>query len=191
VTTPPTVTETTLLPQLGGRAWGWNREPITWEAGDGSVTWRCPGGTDFWRKTEGVPSAHSGCSLVTRVEADFELELLVRGEFVDRYDQAGLMVVASDERWLKAGIEVDGKRWLSAVHTRDESDWSRERWDAFEARLRAVRKDATIEVSVAGDRGWRVFRTLYLPGAVGIGPYSCAPKGAGFEASAAELRIEG
>ena len=119
------------------------------------------------------------------------LELQVRGEFVDRYDQVGLMVVASDERWLKAGIEVDGERWLSAVHTRDESDWSRERWDASEARLRAVREDATIEVSVAGDGGWRVFRTLYLPGAVGIGPYSCAPKGAGFEASVSELRVGG
>jgi regulation of enolase protein 1 (concanavalin A-like superfamily) len=177
--------------RLGGRAWGWNRDPVTWESSDGSVTWRCPGGTDFWRKTEGVPSAHDGCSLLTRVEDDFELDLRVRGEFVDRYDQVGLMVVASEERWLKAGIEVDGERWLSAVHTRGESDWSRERWHASEARLRAVRKDATIEVSVARDGGWRVFRTLHLPGAVGIGPYSCAPKGAGFEAEAVELRVEG
>jgi uncharacterized protein len=185
------VISTTLLPELGGRPWGWNREPVTWEPGDGSVTWRCPGGTDFWRKTEGVPSSHDGCSLLTHVDADFELELLVRGEFAERYDQVGLMVVASEERWLKAGIEVDGERWLSAVHTRDESDWSRERWDASEARLQAVRKDATIEISVSADAGWRVFRTLYLAGAVGVGPYSCAPKGAGFQASASELRVEG
>jgi uncharacterized protein len=191
VSIPPTVTETSLLPELGGRAWGWSREPVASATGNGSVTWRCPGGTDFWRKTEGVPSAHSGCSLLTRVEADFELELLAGGEFGERYDQVGLMVVASEERWLKAGIEVDGERWLSAVHTRDASDWSRERWDASEARLRAVRTDGTIEISVTGDRGWRVFRTLYLPGAVGVGPYSCAPKGPGFLASAVELRVEG
>jgi hypothetical protein len=191
VNIPPTVAETRLLPELGGRDWGWNREPVASDTSNGSVTWRCPGGTDFWRTTEGVPSAHSGCSLLTCVEADFELELLVQGQFGERYDQVGLMIVASEERWLKAGIEVDGERWLSAVHTRDESDWSRERWDAAEARLRAARRDGTIEVSVAGDGGWRVFRTLYLPGGVGIGPYSCAPKGSGFQASAVELRVEG
>jgi regulation of enolase protein 1 (concanavalin A-like superfamily) len=115
----------------------------------------------------------------------------VRGEFGDRYDQVGLMIVASEERWLKAGIEVDGELWLSAVHTRDESDWSRERWDMTGARLHAARMDGTIEVSVESAGTRRVFRTLYLDGPVGVGPYSCAPKGNGFQASASEIRISG
>jgi regulation of enolase protein 1 (concanavalin A-like superfamily) len=101
------------------------------------------------------------------------------------------MVVASELRWLKAGVELDGELWLSAVHTRDESDWSRALFDVPEARLRVVRTEGTIEVSVAADGGWRVFRTLFLPGSVGLGPYSCAPKGQGFEATARELRMKG
>jgi regulation of enolase protein 1 (concanavalin A-like superfamily) len=179
------------LIELFGRAWEWSREPVAWEAAAGPVTWCCPGGTDFWRRTEGVPSAHSGCALLTPVEADFSLELSVHGEFGDRYDQVGLMVVSSEERWLKAGVEVDGELWLSAVHTRDESDWSRESWHTTGASLNAVRTDGTIEVSVESDGSRRVFRTLYLPGPVGVGPYSCAPKGAGFPAAAGEVRVSG
>lgn len=186
---PTVTTASTSIPDLPGRSWAWNREPASWGAASASVTWRCPGGTDFWRKTEGVASAHDGCSLLTRAEADFEFELLVRGGFADRYDQVGMMVVASELRWLKAGVEVDGEQWLSAVHTRDESDWSRERWNAPQTRLRAVRIEGTVEVSVEAEAGWRVFRTLFLPGPVGIGPYSCAPKGPGFEATARELRV--
>jgi len=174
-----------------GRPWTWTREPTRWALAGETLTWRCPGDTDYWRTTEGLPPVHNGCSLLTRVEEDFELELLVHGRFADRYDQAGLMVLSSDERWLKTGIEVDGEHWLSAVHTRDESDWSRERWLGSQARLRAVRANGTIEISVEENGRWRVFRTLFLPGPVGVGPYSCAPRGNGFEASTSELRIAG
>lgn len=176
---------------LVGRKWAWTREPTSWHAEDRALTWSCPGGTDYWRTTEGLPPVHNGCSLLTPVDADFELELAVRGHFADRYDQAGLMVLASEERWLKAGIELDGEHWLSAVHTRDESDWSRERWRSPQVRLRAVRASGTVELFVEEDGRWRIFRTLFLPGAVAVGPYSCAPRGGGFEAQVGELRIEG
>jgi regulation of enolase protein 1 (concanavalin A-like superfamily) len=190
-TAPTTTTAAVSIAQVPDRAWAWNREPVEWE-GDGiPVVWCCPGGTDFWRRTEGVPSAHDGCSLLTAVDGDFEIELLATGAFGAPYDQVGMMVVASETRWLKAGIELDGDLWLSAVHTREESDWSRERWHAPEVRLRAVRRDGTIELSVAEAGTWRACRTLYLQGLVGIGPYSCAPKGQGFQASVSELRVRG
>jgi regulation of enolase protein 1 (concanavalin A-like superfamily) len=128
---------------------------------------------------------------LTTVEDDFEIELAAAGAFGELYDQAGLMVAASEVRWLKAGIELDGDLWLSAVHTSEESDWSRQRWHAPEVRLRAVRRDGTIEVLVDAARTWRVFRTVYLPGRVGIGPCSCWPKGQGFQASVCDVRMRG
>ncbi len=179
------------LGQVPNRLWSWNRDPTEWNADGLAVVWRCQGGTDFWRTTEGVPCAHDGCSLLTPMEDDFELELEVSGAFEGLYDQVGLMVVASELRWLKAGIEVDGDVWLSAVHTREESDWSRERWDTTSVRLRAVRRAGTIEVFVEEAGAWRVYRTLFLPGAVGIGPYSCSPKGSGFQASAWGITVRG
>jgi uncharacterized protein len=188
---PTTTTPASTIASIPRRAWSWNREPSSWDASGPGLTWRCRGVSDFWRKTEGVPPAHDGCSLLTRVEADFEFELLVTGTFTGLYDQVGLMVVASELRWLKAGVEIDTDLWLSAVHTREESDWSRERWDEPSVRLRADRRNGTIELSVMTAGVWRVFRTLHLPGSVGIGPYSCSPKGDGFEASASQLKLIG
>jgi regulation of enolase protein 1 (concanavalin A-like superfamily) len=101
------------------------------------------------------------------------------------------MVVASEVRWLKAGIELDGELWLSAVHTREESDWSRGPWHAPEIRLRAVRHDGTLEVFAEDEGTWRPFRTTFLPGRVGIGPYSCSPKGQGFQARACDVSVRG
>jgi uncharacterized protein len=173
-----------------GRAWSWTREPAAWTSGADALTWRCAGHSDYWRTTDGLPPVHDGCSYLTPVDADFTLELLVEGDFAERYDQAGLMVLASEERWLKAGIEVDGELWLSAVHTRGESDWSREHWGVAQARLRAVRHAGTIELFVEQHGAWRVFRTLFFDGPVGVGPYSCAPRGDGFEARARALRID-
>jgi regulation of enolase protein 1 (concanavalin A-like superfamily) len=173
------------------RAWAWTREPVSWADEGETLTWRCVGHSDFWRRTEGLPPVHDGCAYLTPVEGDFKLDLLVDGDFEDRYDQAGLMVQASEERWLKAGLELDGELWLSAVHTRDESDWSRESWGASQARLRVVRDQGTIEVSVQLGDEWRIFRTLFLDGPVAVGPYSCAPRGHGFEARASELRLTG
>lgn len=187
----PSATMPFALSQVPDRLWSWTREPTEWNADDLAVRWRCPGGTDFWRTTEGVPCAHDGCALLTPVQDDFELELEVSGAFEGLYDQVGLMVVASERRWLKAGIEIDGDVWLSAVHTREESDWSRERWEASSVRLQAVRRDQTIEVFVEEAGAWRVYRTLFLPGPIGIGPYSCSPKGAGFRASARGLTVRG
>jgi regulation of enolase protein 1 (concanavalin A-like superfamily) len=190
-TAPTTTTAPLSIAQVSDRAWAWNREPVDWDGEGTSVVWCCPGGSDFWRRTEGVPSAHDGCSLLTPVDGDFEIELAAAGAFEELYDQVGLMVAASEVRWLKVGIELDGELWLSAVHTREESDWSRERWHAPEVRLRAVRRDGTVEVFVDEAGTWRVCRTVYLPGRVGIGPYSCAPKGHGFQASVSYLRVRG
>jgi uncharacterized protein len=188
---PTTQATLALTADLAGRAWAWNVEPVESTVETSSVTWRCPGGTDFWRVTEGVRSAHDGCSLLTPLEGDFELELSVAGSFEELYDQVGLMLVASEVRWLKAGIELDGGFWLSAVHTREQSDWSRERWRDATATLRAVRSKGTVELFVSEDGSWRPFRTLYLPGRVGIGLYSCSPKGAGFQATATDLTVRG
>jgi uncharacterized protein len=186
---PTTTTTPIAIPEIPDRLWSWNREPVGSVLDCGGVTWTAPAKSDFWRKTEGVPSAHDGSSLLTLVEGDFTFELQARGSFTGLFDQVGLMVVSSEERWLKAGIEIDGEIWLSAVHTREESDWSRERWGSAGVGLRAVRSDDTIEVSVEDPAGWRTFRILYLPGPVGLGPYSCSPKGDGFEASVTGLKL--
>jgi regulation of enolase protein 1 (concanavalin A-like superfamily) len=146
------------------------------------VTWICPGNTDFWRITEGVPSKHDGPAFVVSIDGDFRLEAAFEASLVDVYDQVGILVRASELRWLKVGAELDDRLWLSAVHTNDESDWSREPLSALPVELAVERRSDTVLCSVREAGEWRSFRILYLPGRIEVGPYSCAPKGDGFEA---------
>jgi regulation of enolase protein 1 (concanavalin A-like superfamily) len=168
------------LQQMG---WTWIVEPVSFEADGDSLSWRCVGGSDFWRVTESGIAKHDGQSFVVPVEGDFRLEGLVDAELGERYDQVGLFVQASEERWLKLGAELDGGLWLSAVHTRTESDWSREPLTGLPVRLAVERHADTVTCSSEVEGSLRMFRQLHLPGPVSVGPYSCAPLGSGFDAS--------
>ena len=167
---------------LGHDGWRWLVEPHAWQVEADRLTWTCPGKTDLWRITEGVRSKHDAPAFVVSVNGDFRFEATFDATFADLYDQVGILAQASEVRWLKVGIELDGRLWLSAVHTHDESDWSREALQALPIELAVERRADTVFCSVREGGEWRTFRVLYLPGPMEIGPYSCAPKGDGFEA---------
>lgn len=170
---------------FGGRdGWRWLVEPTAGRVEADHLTWTCQGKTDLWRITEGVESQHNAPAFVVSVGGDFRFEATFEATLADQYDQLGILAQVSEARWLKVGIELDGRLWLSAVHTHDESDWSREPFAAFPAELAVERRANSVSCSVQEEGDWRVFRVLYLPGPTEIGPYSCAPKGVGFEAAA-------
>lgn len=167
---------------LGHDGWRWLVEPPAWRAEADHLTWTCQGDTDLWRITEGVQSKHDAPAFVVSASGDFRFEATFDASFADLYDQVGILVQANERRWLKVGAELDGRLWLSAVHTHDESDWSREPLGALPLELAVERRADSVSCSVRDDGGWRTFRVLYLPGPIEVGPYSCAPRGGGFEA---------
>jgi regulation of enolase protein 1 (concanavalin A-like superfamily) len=86
---------------------------------------KASGRSDYWRKTHYGFVRESGNFFCLDVESNFEVTVAVSGKYRERYDQAGLMMLADDENWVKLGIEyVDGIQKVSAVVTRDYSDWS-------------------------------------------------------------------
>jgi uncharacterized protein len=176
---------------LGRDGWRWVAEPVSFGTEDDSLTWRCAGMTDFWRLTEGHPPKHDGQAFVVPIEGDFWFEARFEATLAELYDQAGIFVEANEERWLKLGVELDGDFWLSAVHTRGESDWSREPAPGLPIRVAVERRSDSVFCSVHLDGTWRVFRVLHLPGPVAVGPYACAPRGGGFEASMRDARLTG
>jgi uncharacterized protein len=167
---------------LGHDGWRWLVEPRAQRVETDRLTWTCGGTTDLWRITEGVPSKHDAPAFVVPASGDFRFEATFEASFADLYDQVGILAQASEVRWLKVGAELDGRLWLSAVHTHDESDWSREPLAALPIELAVERRAESVSCSVREDGEWRVFRVLFLPGPAEVGPYSCAPRGAGFEA---------
>jgi regulation of enolase protein 1 (concanavalin A-like superfamily) len=129
-----------------------------------------------------VESKHDAPAFVVSANGDFRFEATFDATFADLYDQVGILAQGSELRWLKVGVELDGRLWLSAVHTHDESDWSREPFGAMPLELAVERRANSVTCSLHEEGTWRAFRVLYLPGPIEIGPYSCAPKGGGFEA---------
>jgi uncharacterized protein len=167
---------------LGQGDWSWTREPErSSPGGSAELQWTCASGSDFWRHTASGEVNHNGHGYVVRVADDFVLEGQFEVDFGARYDQAGLIALASESVWVKAGVELERDLLVGAVHTDGHSDWSFGP-GSIPAGIRMERKDGTLEISwQAEGEQWRAIRQLHLEGPVAVGPYSCAPLGPGFE----------
>lgn len=180
----------------------WLNEPGFWkiEASASVLAIEPDANTDFWRKTHYGFEADNGHLFGATVHGDFAMVTKVRFLPVHQYDQAGLMVRADADCWIKASVEyeIDESPKLGAVVTNaGYSDWSvqefdRERQDVW---LRVSREgsDFIVEYSGNGER-WQVLRVAHLHvssnAAVRCGVYACSPKGAGFRAEFDLLRID-
>lgn len=154
--------------------------------------------SDFWRKTFYTPllvKADAPALLVKipsglkewTAELRFSLE-----NASHQFDQAGLMVYANEEKWMKAGIEmVDGSPRLSCVVTNGCSDWSVRPWSSAAAtdvsvRVSHVRGSLAVESKI-GDGTWSFYRiapsmVAEFEGDVGVGMICCSPTQPGMSA---------
>lgn len=174
-----------------GRDWRWTREPAEWTAaGPDALSWTCAPDSDFWRETHSGAVKHDGHGYVTDVSGDFSVQGSFAAQLGARYDQLGLIAIADERRWVKAGVELDAELLVGAVHTTGHSDWSCGP-GSLPVDLRIERRGGTVEISCRPPEGsWRMIRQLYLEGPLAVGPYSCAPTGPGFDARVSGLSLE-
>lgn len=172
----------------------WLNEPPYWQQTEDGLSLVTADHTDFWRHTHYGFVRDSGHAYLKPVDADFSAEVFVRADYAALYDQGGLLLRLSETHWIKAGVEfVGGQAHLSAVVTRDRSDWSVRPCPAavHGVRLRLTRRaDAVlIETALPGE-GWQLLRLTDFPtGPAAIGPMACTPERAGLRARFAEFRI--
>lgn len=179
----------------GGSALRWLNEPPEWDERDGVLRVVTGPKTDFWRETHYDFVRDSGHFRYREFEGDFTAAVEFRGDYEELYDQAGLMLRLSERDWIKAGIEyVGGRQMLSAVVTRDFSDWSTMPLSAPPewVRLRCTRQGSAVRLEWSdGAAGYQLFRLAYLPAAdpIQVGPMCCSPQRAGFVAHFRGLSI--
>ena len=151
--------------------------------------------SDFWQKTFYSPvlAKADAPALLRRVPNDlheWSAELHFSLERAGhQFDQAGLMVFADEENWLKAGIEmVDTVPRLSCVITSNgRSDWSVRPWRSAAAAVRVshVRSSVVME-TLEEDGRWSFCRiSPSMVGEkreVGAGLFCCSPKETGMTA---------
>ena len=165
----------------------WLHEPPIWKAEGSTLIVTTGPKTDFWRKTHYGFVRDNGHFYAEYVSGDFVAEVKVIGYYRDQYDHAGLMIRLDEANWLKCGIEfVDGAQCVSAVVTRDYSDWSvlPAPDDPGALWLRVTRQGDAVEVHYSFDgEHFHMLRLAHLTLAetLGVGPMCASPDGNGFD----------
>lgn len=173
----------------------WYNEPPFWQIQDNIITVTSGAKTDFWRHTHYGFMRDSGNFFYQQVQGDFIAEVKISGQYQDLYDQAGIMVRLDELNWLKCGIEfVEGVQQVSAVVTRDYSDWSVVPMPQNPSSLwlRLTRRGTAIEVqySLDGER-YQMLRLAYLTPVeqLSVGVMCASPEGNGFSTIFENLKI--
>ncbi len=162
----------------------WINEPAEWRRDSDGLTVVTNKHTDFWRHTWYGFERFSGHLYAAEVAGDFTLQAKICADFTTLYDQAGLMMMADEQTWLKAGIEFnDDAPAIGSVLTLTHSDWATGLFpgDPRTFWLRLTRKgDALrLQYSTDGER-WPLLRLGYFPpGPVKAGVMCCSPERGG------------
>jgi regulation of enolase protein 1 (concanavalin A-like superfamily) len=143
-------------------------------------------GSDAWRVTSYGFIHDSEHALLAPFPQDSAVEVEFTADFSEQFDQAGIFVHVSAERWVKAGVEfADGACQVGAVATDGMSDWSLApvpAWKGSRVLVRISRSgDALTIRAKAGDGALQLVRVVPLDPAeeAQAGPFICAPARAG------------
>lgn len=159
----------------------WLNEPKKWNGNAHKLTVTVDPGTDYWRVTHYGFIRDSGPFYYHEATGNFEATVKVTGSYQELFHQAGLMVRIDNKNWIKTGIEyVDGVQNVSAVVTREVSDWSvvprndspKSIW------LKLLRKGDYVQVEYSFDnKAFKMLRLAYFPPNVKaqIGVVAAAP----------------
>lgn len=159
----------------------WFNQPKQWKGDAKQLTFTVEPNTDYWRITHYGFIRDSGPFYYEQIEGDFEASVKVTGHYQELFHQAGLMVRIDNKNWIKTGIEyVDGVQNVSAVVTREVSDWSVvPRNDSPESIwLKLLRKGDFVQIQYSFDnKEFKMLRLAYFPPKVKaqIGMVAAAP----------------
>lgn len=162
----------------------WTHPPAHVEESDGDLLVTAVEGSDAWRVTSYGFIHETEHALLAPFDGAVEVEFTAA--FSQQFDQAGIFVRVSDERWIKAGVEfADGACQLGAVVTDGMSDWSLApvpEWTGKRILIRISHSgDALILRARAEGEEFRLVRVIPFPPELvaEAGPFVNAPSRAG------------
>jgi hypothetical protein len=153
--------------------------------------------TDFWRTTSYGFVHDDGHLLGASLAREAAMEVTFTSELTEMFDQAGLMLRAAPDLWIKTGVELsDGVLLASAVVTLGRSDWSVAPLPAGSAGMpitvRASRSGDAVTIRYrVGATGFRLLRVAYMPPEAELlaGPMCCSPSRGGLVVRFEPVRV--
>ena len=173
----------------------WFNEPEAWSIKNNKLTMQVTPQSDYWRISHYGFTVDDAPFLYTTRGGEFEVKVKISGDYKVRFDQAGLMLRADKENYIKAGIEfVDGKYNISCVVTHHTSDWSVITLDKSidYICIKAVRRLDAVEIFYSfDDKNYTMMRNCHLADntPVMVGMMAACPDGNGFEVRFEEFKI--
>ena len=173
----------------------WFNEPESWSIKNNKLTMQVAPQSDYWRISHYGFTVDDAPFLYTTRGGEFEVKVKISGDYKVRFDQAGLMLRADKENYIKAGIEfVDGKYNISCVVTHHTSDWSVITLDKSIdfIWIKAVRRLDAVEIFYSfDDKNYTMMRNCHLADntPVMVGLMAACPDGKGFEARFESFKI--
>jgi regulation of enolase protein 1 (concanavalin A-like superfamily) len=164
----------------------WTAQPESAVADGDDLLVTAREGSDLWRTTSYGFVHDDGHGLLAALTDGTAVEVAFLLDFDQQFDQAGVLVRADPEHWVKAGAEyADGSPQVGAVVTRTVSDWSTAPFPAWAGRSVTVRAsrsgDALTVRARVDDEPWQLVRLAPLDPARSwmAGPFCAAPSRAG------------
>lgn len=164
----------------------WTHQPVAATEDGDDLLVTAVEGSDAWRTTSYGFVHDSEHALLAPFPPNRAMEVEFTASFSEQFDQAGMFIRVSAERWVKAGVEfADGSPQIGAVVTDGRSDWSLSPAPDYRdkrVRIRVSRAgDALTVRATAGHRDLRLVRVVpFEPNLLAFGgPYACAPTRAG------------
>ncbi|SCX55297.1 hypothetical protein SAMN03159343_3242 [Klenkia marina] len=160
----------------------WTTEPAAVRRTDEGLEVSAVRGSDAWRVTSYGFVHDDAHGLLAPFGARDAVEVRFRLDYDQQFDQAGVLLRASPQTWVKAGVEVsDGVPQVGAVVTAGRSDWSVAPvpdWHGREVTVRASREGDAVTVRArVDDEPFRLVRVAPVDPDLELraGPYCCAP----------------
>jgi uncharacterized protein len=164
----------------------WTHPPVAADEDGDDLVVTAAEGSDAWRVTAYGFVHDSEHALLAPFPEGSAVEVEFTANFSAQFDQAGIFVRASAERWVKAGVEfADGTPSVGAVVTDGRSDWSLApvpTWADARVLIRVSRSGDALTVRARADDGpLQLVRVIPFPPDLEAeaGPFVCAPTRAG------------
>ncbi len=173
----------------------WFNEPSGWEISGKTLTMDVTPKSDYWRISHYGFTVYDAPFYYAEYGGEFEAKVKISGDYIVRFDQAGMMIRIDHENYIKTGIEfVDGKYNLSTVVTHHTSDWSVISLDkpVEYIWIKAVRRLDAIEIFYSfDDKEYIMMRNAWMAAncPVKIGMFAACPDGEGFKATFSDFKV--
>ena len=193
-TTPPETDNVETVDAVEGRM-EWLNEPASWQRTGDVLTVSVDPGTDFWRETGYGYIRDNGHVYGEAIAGDLDVSVRLRAVLETQFDQAGVMLRADEQTWLKTGIEFfEGRARLSTVLTLGRSSWMVTDLPdgADDILLRVSRRGDAVEVRyLVGEGQPELAALVYMPPGAEVlaGVMAAAPEGPGFRVTFNDLHI--